>query len=60
MVKDLDEEVDGFEQRQLVVGGVAGEGEVEPRVAAVDDLEGFVLIFFFRGGGERENEEQVL
>ena len=61
VVEDFDEEVHGLEQRELVVGGVAGEGEVEARVSAVDDLEGlvllveglsFVFLSFFWGGEE--------
>ena len=58
VVQNLDKEVDSFEESELVVRGVAGEGEVEAGVAAVDDLEGLVLIvlsffsfFWGRGGG---------
>ena len=47
VVEDLDEEVDCFQEGELVVRGVAGDGEVEARVAAVDDLEGRVLLIFF-------------
>lgn len=42
-VQHLDEEVDGFEVRQLVVVGVDARAEEEAGVAAVDDLVGAEL-----------------
>ncbi len=43
VVQDLDKEVDGLEQHQLVVRHVYAHGEVEAGVLAVDDLVGAVL-----------------
>ena len=42
-VQHLDDEVDGFEVRQLVVVGVDARAEEEAGVAAVDDLVGAEL-----------------
>ena len=38
LVQHLDEEMDGFQVRQLVVIGVDADTEEQPRVSAVDDL----------------------
>ena len=63
VIEHFDKEVDGLQESQLVIGRVAGDGEVEPGVAAIDDLEGLVLeVVFFgfwesgraRRGGEQE------
>ena len=43
LVEELHEEVDGLEVRQLVVRHVHAHGEVQPRVAPVDELVALVL-----------------
>lgn len=59
LVEELHEEVDRLEVRQLVVRHVHAHGEVQPRVAPVDELVALVLRVGWGGAGRSIGSDRI-